>query len=150
MRKLFRMKYEPCNGQCYAYDEVLNVKNLGVDTETAAELLDRIIKIHEPACGNEQLAYTLDYDEETEVFVSGFVHYGALDLFADTTALGALNKLINAALGYYETDEYKELVAKMPGKGHDVCEHGEDHDLRKFAMKFSGLNESEQTAVLSG
>lgn len=148
MRKLFRMKYEPCDGRCYAWEDVINMEELGVDVKSAAALLDRIINIHEPACGNENLAYALDYDEDSKVFIASFIHYGSLDLFADQKALGALNKLIDAALLYYSTEEYKTLVKEKPGKGHDVCEHGEDHDLRRFAMKFSGLSQEDQNRVI--
>lgn len=34
-------------------------------------------------------------------------------------------------------------------QGHDVCEHGEDHDLRRFALRFSGLSEEEQAQLLA-
>ena len=148
MRKLFRMKYEPCSGRCYAWEDVINMEELGIDVKSASVLLDRIIKIHEPVCGNENLAYALDYDENLKIFVASFIHYGSLDLFADQKALGALSKLIDAALLYYNTEEYKTLTKEKPGKGHDVCEHGEDYDLRRFAMKFSGLSKEDQDKII--
>lgn len=149
MRKLFRMKYEPCNGQCYAPDDVLRVNEFGLDATQAAMLLDRVIQIHEPACGNERLAYGLDHDESTGVFVASFQHYGTLDLYVDTSALGALNKLIDGALDWYASDEGKRLLAEQPGLGHDVCEHGKDHDLRHFALTYSGLDASTQATVFA-
>lgn len=115
----------------------------------AAQLLDRIIKIHEPACGNENLAYGMDFDEDTEVFIASFQHYGQLELFVSKSPIMTLNKLIDAALDWYASDEGKKLLEEKPGLGHDVCEHGKDHDLRRFAMKFSGLSEEQQKEVLS-
>ena len=148
MRKLFRMKYEPCNGKCYEYDDVLKLKGLNLDVAGTAELLKRVIEIHEQGCGNAELGYMMDYDDDAGMFLTSFWHYGVLDNFLDITPLGALNKMIDAALAYYKTEEYAELVAAKPGLGHDVCEHGEDHDLRKFAVRHSGLDEEGQAAVL--
>jgi hypothetical protein len=147
MRKLFRMKYEPCSGRCYAPDEVIKLSNYNLSVVDAAILLERIIKIHEPACGNENLSYGMDYDEETKVFISSFQHFGMLDIFSATDGVSALNKLIDAALEFFDSEQGKELLRTNPGKGHDVCEHGEANDLRKFSLKFSGLNEEMETLL---
>lgn len=149
MRKLFRMKYEPCNGRCYEYDDVLKIKDFSMSLTDAAILLDRIIAIHEPACGNEHLAYGMDYDEDTDVFVTSFRHFGDLDLYTSKDGVECMNKLIDGALAFYRSDEGKRLLAEHPGKGHEVCEHGEDHDLRRFALRFSGLDETAQAQLLA-
>lgn len=142
MRKLFRMKYESCNGQCYEYDDVMSIRTLGLDMQGAAAFINRLVDIHEPACGNVNLAFRLDVDEELDVFVASFQRYGALDLFCDKTALGAMNKMIDGALRYYASDEYKKLG--QPGLGHGVCKHGFNRDLVEFAIKYSGLDLSQQ------
>lgn len=149
MRKLFRMKYEPCNGRCYEYDDVLKIKDFSMSLQDAATLLDRIIAIHEPACGNEHLAYGMDYDEGTGVFVASFQHFGQLDLFTSTDGVECMNKLIDGALAWYSSEDGKRLLAEHPGEGHNVCEHGEDHDLRRFALRFSGLDEDVQERLLA-
>lgn len=142
MRKLFRMKYEPCSGQCYDHRDVLRISGLGGQVEEMAALLAKIVKIHEPACGNLHLAYGLDLDEETNTFVASFQHYGAIELFVAPNAFKALNDLADVALAYYATDAYAEAVKAQPGVGHDVCEHGNDQDLRHFALQYSGLPEA--------
>ena len=161
MRKLFRMKYESCTGRCYAYSDVLRIHTLGLDAAGAAEFLQRLVKIHEPSCGNDQIQFRLDADEFTRSvytgggdedlpdvrFVASFYRYGSLDLFAGDTPLEALNKLIDAALAYYETDEYRALAAARPGLGHGVCEHGDDKKLVEFAIAFSGLGDADKDVL---
>jgi len=143
MRKIFRMKYEPCNGRCYAPDEVLNIKEFSMPLMDAAVLLDRIIKIHEPACGNDNLSYGMDYDEVSGVFIASFIHFGELDLFTSRSGLECMNSLIDGALSWYESDTAKEKLSSNPGVSHSACQHGEDYDLRRFALRFSGLDQSE-------
>lgn len=138
------MKYESCTGMCYAWSDVVRIHDFGLNMKSASEFLHRLVKAHDQLCGNDQLAYALDVDEETETFVASFQRYGALDLFVGKTPLEAMNKLIDAALSYYESDEYRDNVAAKPGLGHDVCEHGEDKKLLDFAISFSGLNEQDQ------
>lgn len=164
MRKLFRMKYEPCTGRCYAYSDVMRIHTLGLDARGAAEFLRRLVAVHEPSCGNEHLQFRLDVDEftavdydllhgerrvETQRFVASFYHYGALDLFAADTPREALDQMIDAALAYYASDQYREdLASRGPGLGHEVCEHGDDKKLVEFAIAFSGLSAAEQDALL--
>ena len=143
MRKIFRMQYESCHGECYAYSDVMRIRTLGLDAKGAAAFLRRLVKMHGPSCGNPHLAFRLDHDETLDVFVASFERYGALDLFGDRTALGAMDKLIDAALAYYESEEYKERIAAEPGDGHGVCRHG-GAALVEFAIAFSGLPPGEQ------
>lgn len=146
MRKLFRMKYESCTGQCYAYSDVMRIHTLGLDVESAVAFLQDLVKIHEPSCGNAQIGYRLDHDtvDGVDIFVASFERYGSLDLFSGATPLEAMQKLIKAALEYYQSDEYKSLDK---GFGHDVCHHGDDKKLIEFAISFSGLNEADQNAL---
>lgn len=147
MRKMFRMKYESCSGRCYEHSDVMRIRTLGLDAQGAATFLRRLLSIHEPSCGNAEIAFRLDLDEDLEVFVASMSRYGALDLYADKTALGAMNKLIDGALRYFDSDEYREQVAAKPGLGHGVCEHGDDRKLIDFAISFSGLEEAEQVQL---
>lgn len=160
MRKLFRMSYEPCTGRCYAYSDVMRIHTLGLTTANAAAFLERIVKIHEPSCGNDQIQFRLDADEFTRKrdykmtyaeydsnetrFVASFYHYGSLDLFAADTPLGAMNQMIDAALAWYESDDFRARVGGQPGLGHSVCEHGEDKKLLSFAIEFSGLDSKDR------
>lgn len=157
MRKLFRMTYESCSGRCYAYSDVMRIHTLNLDAAGAAAFLQRLVQIHEPSCGNDQIQFRLDVDECTlhaqsplwypPTFVASFYHYGSLDLFAGKTPLEALNKMIDAALEYYETDEYKTLASVQAGLGHDVCEHVDDKKLIEFAIAHSGLDDAQKDAL---
>jgi hypothetical protein len=133
----------------------MRIHTLGLDVKGAAEFLKRLVAIHEPSCGNENIEYRLDVDEFTRTkspwddndypdqrFVASFYHYGSLDLFSGDTPLEALNKLIDAALAYYKSDYYKTVSDK--GQGHHVCAHGDDKKLIEFAINFSGLDKAGQ------
>jgi hypothetical protein len=147
MRKMFRMAYESCSGSCYAYSDVMRIHNLGLDAEGAAAFLKRLLAMHAPSCGNGHLAFRLDVDDDLGVFVASFQRYGALDLFADKTPLGAMNKLIDGALAFYATNEYKLAIAALPGHGPAACQHGDDKKLVNFAIAFSGLSDAEQAEL---
>lgn len=147
MRKLFRMKYEPCNGDCYAECAVVDLRSMKLAKNEAVDFFRKLLAVHLPACGNSQLMFRVDVDDEYNMFVATFEHYGVTDMFMSDSSKGAMTKLINAVLAYYETDEYKALVAANPGLGHDVCHYGEDSKLIDFALKFSGLSEIEQAEL---
>ena len=147
MRKLFRMKYESCNGQCYASDDVAQLHLLGLDAEGAATFLRRLLAMHEPSCGNPQISFSLDVDDATSTYVAAMQRYGALDLHVGRTALEALDKLIDGALAWYASVEYQVIVSERPGVGHGVCHHGDDRALIEFAITRSGLPGLEQQAL---
>ncbi len=151
MRKLFRMKYESCNGQCYADEDVMKIHSLGLDVEGAAAFLQRLLAMHEPSCGNPQISFSLDVDDGSEnqppTYIAAMQRYGALDLHVGRTALEALNKLIDGALAWYASVEYQVIVSEQPGAGHRVCHHGDDRALIEFAITRSGLSASEQQAL---
>ena len=83
MRKIFRMKYEPCSGTCYYTHEVVNLTQLANDKGALKHLLMRMVAAHEPLCGNENIAYGVDYDESSKIFIASFLQYGKLELFAN-------------------------------------------------------------------
>lgn len=155
MRKMFRMKYESCNGECYAYSDVMRIHNLGLDTESAVSFLRRLVEIHKPSCGNANLQFRLDVDDELGVFVASFYHYGSLDLFCDKTPLNALNRMIDAVLAYYKSEVFKLDCGTDPNlfldyeKQHNLCRHGDDKKLISFAITFSGLLDTEQDKLRS-
>lgn len=146
------MQYEPCAGRCYAYSDVMRIHTLGLlDVNEAAALLQRVVAIHEPSCGDPGIQFRLDADEFTESdtsgreydrtrFVASFYRHGALDLFAADTPLEALNRMIDAALAYYQTPEYRAVACS----DHSKCEHGDDSKLVEFCIAFSGLPPADQ------
>ena len=151
MRKLFRMKYESCNGQCYSHDDVVQIHDLGLDAVGAAEFLRRLLAMHEPSCGNPNISFSLDVEDnlsdQRSLYVAAMQRYGALDLHVDVTPLGAMNKLIDGALAWYGSVEYQVIASQAPGAGRAVCLHGEETALVEFAIARSGLPPQEQQAL---
>lgn len=148
MRKLFRMQFEGCLGECYSHSDVMRIHVLGLDVEGTAAFLRRLLAMHAPACGDDRIGFRLDVDEVTfehPTFVASLQRPGALDLFLGATPLEALDRLIDGALAYYATDEFKNLAAASVGR--DACRHGSDEKLVAFALAFSGLGREEQEAV---
>ncbi len=159
MRKIFRMKYESCSGQCYAPSDVMRIHTLGLDVEGAAVFLQRLLDMHRPACGNPQIEFRLDADEWQESFsdwapvekvrfVASFYRYRSLDLFGGDTAREAMDALIDGALAWYQSEEGRALLAAdSPDDRDAVCHHGTDTKLVDFALAFSGLAPADQVAV---
>ena len=146
-RKLFRMRHEPCSGRCYTPVEVLELKALGDNVETLSRLLADLVRIHEPACGREQLGFALDHCAHANVFVAVFSHFGAVSTYVHASPVLCLRQLIDGVKAWYESDDGKRLLAEHPGDGKDACEHGHDPDLVRFALTYSGLSESAQREV---
>ncbi len=150
MRKIFRMAYESCSGQCYAHSDVMRIHTLGLSEKGAAEFLKRLLAMHAPSCGNPNLQFRLDHDvmDGDDVFVASFYRYGSLDLFVARTPLQAMEKLIDGVLSWYESDDGKEILREEGVSNRaDVCHHGTDEKLVSFALSFSGLSDAEQAAV---
>lgn len=148
MRKVFRMQYEPCNGDCYAWgddddDDVKHentasfssIRSLKDNLPRLKSLMDRLVKIHEPLCGNANMRYAIDQDTKTGLYVGSFWHYGKLELVMNSTILNTLEDLIEMVLKHITSEAGIAEVAADPGLGHSVCHYGEDQDLRKFVLK---------------
>ncbi len=133
------MQYEPCNGTCYAYEDVFNLKELANDPERLETLMSKLLKAHGPACGNEHIRYGIDLDEKLNTFVGSFMHFNKLELVAGKDATQVLESLCDLVNDYYESEDGKKEIEANPGLGHSVCEHGEDTELRQFVLKASGL-----------
>ena len=96
---VFKRLYEFCNGQCYSHDDVVQIHDLGLDAVGAAEFLRRLLAMHEPSYGNPNISFSLDVEDGLEgrpaTYVAAIMRYGALDLHVGSTALEALDKLID-------------------------------------------------------
>lgn len=145
MRKLFRMKHESCRGDCYDHSDVMRIHTLGLDTAGATVLLRRLLEVHSQSCGDPAIEFRLDADDELGIFVSSMTRHGAVDMFAANTPLAALDRMIDAALAYFESEEYREIRREHPlPPRHAACDHGTDAKLARFAIAYSGLNDVEQ------
>lgn len=126
MKKIFRMKYEPCKGACYSpgqefFHHLFLLRN---DTDRLKHLMTSLVKIHQPLCGNENLAYAIDYDEENKLYIGSFARYGELELVSDTNAVSCMEKLVDIILSENLVDE----------SDHSVCDFGDDKGLLKFVV----------------
>ncbi len=138
MRKIFRMHYEPCQGLCYSWEDVVDVSELASDPERYARLKASMIQIHEPSCGDDQIRYAIDLDEDNALFVASFMHYGKLELLSGKNLVDLLEEFCVMVTAYWESDVGVLELEAGNGVGHDVCEHGKDHQLDAFMDKFSG------------
>lgn len=157
MKKIFRMQYEPCSGTCYAWDppsggddddssddtssdgDILPLRALRNNVPRLKSVMTNLVAMHQELCGNKNLRYGIDFDEDTGIYIGSFWHYGKLELFSAKDHIDAIEKMSGFVLNFYQTDVYKEESKVDKGLGHNVCEHGEDDNLRRFIIKSSRI-----------
>ena len=164
MRKIFRMQYEPCNGQCYAWDDddddtstssggggggsdddddrdsdILPLRALRNDPVRLKRVMDKLVAMHQELCGNKNLRYGIDLDEDNHIFIGSFWHYGKLELFTDKNHIALIEKMADFVLPFYQSEAYHEESKHDKGLGHEVCEHGEDDNLLRFIIRSSKI-----------
>lgn len=129
-RKIFRMGYEPCKGDCYAYDEVIPLSDL--DPNKRERVTKKLLEMHAPMCGNEALRYGVDFDEERRLFVGFFYHYGTLETFLSTDMLGCVDQIADCALEHFASSQFKIESTGREGLGRSACAYGTDETLVDF------------------
>lgn len=161
MRKIFRMQYEPCNGLCYAWDndddsagsgiggggsidddkdtDILPLRALRNDPTRLKSIMVKLVAMHQELCGNTNIRYGIDLDEDRGIFIGSFWHYGKLELFTDTNHITLIEQMADFVLPFYQTEAYGEESKHDKGVGHSVCEHGEDDDLLRFIIRTSKI-----------
>jgi len=154
MRKIFRMQYEPCNGDCYSYDDSDDDNSSESDSEDSDQLplgplrwdlkrmkniIDKLVAMHQPLCGNVNLRYGIDLDETNNIFIGSFWHYGKLELFTGKDLYNLVESMADFILTFYTTEAYAEESKNDKGLGHSVCHYGEDQDLRRFMIRASRI-----------
>ena len=130
MRKIFRMGYEPCKGDCYCYDDVLPIDELNPAHKQA--VTQKLLDMHAPMCGNAALRYGVDFDEERQLFLGFFYHYGALETFLGPDMLGVVDAIAESALAHFKSEQFKAEQAAAPGLGRGACAYGSDESLVDF------------------
>ena len=72
MRKLFRFKYEPCNGTCYAWCDALPEELTKLQPERRQELVRMMVTAHNNLCDNPDYSFGIDRDDASGMFVAHF------------------------------------------------------------------------------
>ncbi len=117
LRKIFRMGYEPCKGDCYCYDDVLPIDEL--DSTRKAAVVQKLLDMHAPMCGNEALRYGVDL----------------VETFLGTDMLGVVDQIADSALAHFASEQFAKEAALAPGLGRGVCAYGNDASLVDFIQK---------------
>ena len=80
MRKLFRFKYEPCNGTCYCYEEIFYEELRG--QPHVSSLIDLVVQAHDNLCDNPDYSFGIDKCEFRNFKLASVAHvrWGAFDV----------------------------------------------------------------------
>lgn len=128
MKKIFRMQYEPCLGTCYAYDQEL-MKQLFLlqsQPDKFNDLLNNLNYIHDKSCGNLNLGFILDYDEN--MFIGTFLY--------DTQSQSFIGKDLNDVY-----NKFKILIDLYYGQNKtvktfkDSCDYGRDDNIIEWTKE---------------
>lgn len=131
-RKLFRMGYEPCKGDCYM-GKVFPITDFS--PEEREEIERKLLAIHDPTCGNANVRFGVDLDEARGTFVGVFYHYGAMETVLSESLKGALDGLLDLAVEHFASDQWREELAQDPGLGRDACAYGTNDSLLAFVRR---------------
>lgn len=93
MKKLFRFKYEQCNGTCYAWDSIFYEGLRKLSPIERQTLVSMVTKAHDKLCDNPAYYFGLDMCEKTNLFIGHFVQPSRLDLFTNISLAGCIREL---------------------------------------------------------
>lgn len=85
MKKLFRFKYEPCNGTCYAPEDVFFSQMKQIQQNEKLKIIEKIVTAHDKMCDNPSYSFGLDMCEKTNLFIGHFNQPDRLDVFTGVT-----------------------------------------------------------------
>ncbi len=114
MRKLFRFKYEPCHGDCYAWCDFLPQELNKLDEEERKSLVATMVKAHNSLCDNPEYSFGVDFDKETQIFVAHF----RTPTFTDTMASDNFRDCVQAVCT-------RVLATDIP-KVEGACSYGDN------------------------
>ena len=82
MQKLFRFKYEECNGTCFAHEDIFFAQLGAIHEVRRKVLVDLVVKAHDNLCDNPDYSFGLDYCDITDTFIGHFIQPGRIDVFS--------------------------------------------------------------------
>lgn len=133
---------EPCDGDCYEYDDVLDVRGEGWTSEQIRMTMTHLLGIHANICGNANYRLGVDLDENTNIFIGTFYRFGALDVVTGRSVQEVVEALAGATSTYFASETYSNDVARDAGLGRGACAHGDDTALKMWMAKVGGFDVS--------
>ena len=150
-RKILCMSYRPgnptpdvnqekCQGDCYAYDDVLRIKGQGWTTEQIRVTMERLLSVHTKICGNANYRLGIDLDETSDLFIGTFYRFGTLDVVTGRTVLETIEELGTVTAQYFASDRFDADQAVDSGLGHQACQHGDEQALKSWMARVGGFD----------
>lgn len=81
MQKLFRFKYEPCKGDCYAWCDTLPEELNKLTEEQRHEVIAEMVTAHNNLCDNPSYSFGIDRDSARDMFVAHYRYPEGTDTF---------------------------------------------------------------------
>jgi hypothetical protein len=98
MKKLFRFKYEPCNGTCYAHGSIFYEELRKLNPQRIKKLVTQIVAAHDKLCDSTEYSFGVDLCEQTGVFIGHFRQPARLDIYSGKTLESCVLELTQAVL----------------------------------------------------
>jgi len=98
MRKLFRFKYEPCNGTCYAWCDHLPNELNKLDEERRKLLVVNMVAAHAKLCDNQEFSFGVDLDEKSGMFAAHFRTPEKTDLYLNPSFFDCVQEVCGAVM----------------------------------------------------
>ena len=130
---------EPCQGDCYAEDDVLCIRERWTVDEIRLAMT-HLLDIHKEICGNANYRLGVDYAEDTKTFIGTFYHFGALEMVTGASVQEVIDGLADVTKSYFESPQYGNDMIKDPGLGHTACQHGDEAALKAWMAKQGGFD----------
>ena len=127
MRKIFRFKYEKCEGKCYAWCKVLQRELRKMPEDRRQDLVNLMVDAHNQLCDNPEYSFGVDVQEAKGIFVAHFRTPEKTDLFASNSFEECVVEVCKAVLD-----------TKIPAPPEGVCVYGQNgtEDLGNEILKF--------------
>ena len=81
MRKMFRFKYEPCKGDCYAWCDSLPEELNKLLKDERIYVVAKMVEAHDKLCDNPEYSFGIDRDDNSGMFVAHFRTPQSTDTF---------------------------------------------------------------------
>lgn len=98
MRKLFRFKYEPCKGDCYAWCDHLPQELNKLPTIRRTLTVEMMVKAHDRLCDNPEYSFGIDVNQQEGIFVGHFRTPEGTDVYASKSFEQAVHVLCDMVM----------------------------------------------------